>query len=137
MYIDTFVPKSEKKKMNYSQIFFNYVKGHKDFNTLKLYALKSLLSKNQFYLFFSSSDMHQSYHLLGYHGTGIKFSFIFFKFFAFLKFNMLDKKAVLIRLKIKTICLTKKLILNSYKITVFLLINSGNEELIHHINCFE
>ena len=51
MYIDTFVPKLEKKKMNYSQIFLNYVKGHKDFNTLKLYALKPLLSKNQFYFF--------------------------------------------------------------------------------------
>ena len=33
----------------------------------------------------------------------------FFKHFAFFKFNMLDKKTVLITLKIKIICLTKEL----------------------------
>ena len=59
--------------------------------------------------FFSSSDTHQSHHLLGCHATGVNPSFIFFKCLAFFKFNMLDKKAVLIRLKIKTSCYTKKL----------------------------
>ena len=33
----------------------------------------------------------------------------FFNLFTFFKFNMLDKKAVLMRLKIKTLCLLKKL----------------------------
>ena len=54
--------------------------------------------------FFSFSDTQKFYHL----------SESFFKCFAFLKFDILDKKAVLIRLKIKTICLTKKLFKNSH-----------------------
>ena len=49
---DTFVSKSEK---NYSQRFLNYIKCRKDFNTLKLQTLKTLLSKNRFYI---SSDPH-------------------------------------------------------------------------------
>ena len=49
---------------------------------------------------------------------------------------MLDKKAVLIRLEIKTICLTKKIFRIVIKITVFFLINSGNQESIDHIHCF-
>ena len=65
--------------------------------------------------FFSPSDMHQSHHLLGCHATGIN-SLLnsFFKFLAFSKFNMLDKKPALTREKIKTICLTKQLFFNSY-----------------------
>ena len=49
---------------------------------------------------------------------------------------MLDKKAVLIRLEIKTICLTKNFFRIVIKITVFFLINSGNQESIDHIHCF-
>ena len=44
--------------------------------------------------FFSSSDMYQSHHPLGYHATGINSSLIFFfKFFAFFKFNMPSQKS--------------------------------------------
>ena len=59
-------------------------------NTSKLYTLKALLSKNRFYLFFRC--------------------FLFFKFNMPCQKsgNILDKKTVLIRLKIKAICLTKK-----------------------------
>ena len=57
--------------------------------------------------FFISSDMQKLHHLLGCHTIGINSALIFFKCFAFFKFNMLDKKAVLTREKIKTICLTK------------------------------
>ena len=49
---------------------------------------------------------------------------------------MLDKKAVLTREKIKKICLTKKLFRVVIKITVFI-INSNNQEQVHHIHCFE
>ena len=45
---------------------------------------------------------------------------------------MLDKKAVLTREKFKTICLTKK----SFQIAISF-IYSDNQELIHHINCFQ
>ena len=47
----------------------------------------------------------------------------------------LTRKAVLAGDKIKTTCLTEKLFLNVIKITVSL-INSDNQELIHHIHCF-
>ena len=85
-------------------------------NTLKLYALKPLLVKIGFVSFFSSSNMQKLYHLLGCHAIGMNSSLIFFlSALSFFKFtmpsqksdNMLDKKAVLIRLKIKTICLKK------------------------------
>ena len=70
--------------------------------------------------FFSSSDMQKFHHLLGCHTIGINATLIiFFKCFAFFKFSLLDKKAVLIRLKIKTIRLTKKLFLIVIKVTVF------------------
>ena len=48
-----------------------------------------------------------------------------------------DKKGVLTRIKIKIIFLTKKFFLIVIKITVFFIINFGNQELIYHINCFE
>ena len=47
-------------------------------NTSISYALKSLLSKNWFYFFFSSSDMQKFDHLLGCHAIGINSSLIFF-----------------------------------------------------------
>ena len=40
-------------------------------NSLKLYKLKVLLSKNWFHFFFSSSDMQKLHHLSGYHPIGI------------------------------------------------------------------
>ena len=48
---------------------------------------------------------------------------------------MLDKKSVLTRKIIKIISFTKKDFLIVIKLTFFL-INSGNQELIHHIQCF-
>ena len=42
----------KEKNFNYSQRFLNYIKCHKDFNTLKLYTLKALLRKNRCYFFF-------------------------------------------------------------------------------------
>ena len=86
--------------------------------------------------FFSSSDTHQSHHLLGCHATGINSSLNSFlsalrlsnlicqdKNVALtrekIKRKMLDKQAVLTREKIKTISLTKKLFLIAVKITVF------------------
>ena len=38
----------KENNFNNSQRFLNYIKCHKDFNTLKLYTLKALLSKNRF-----------------------------------------------------------------------------------------
>ena len=81
--------------------------------------LKALLSKNWF-SFFSFSDAQKFHHLLGCHSIGINSSLVFFKCFAFFRFNMASqksdnvvidwqKKTALIRLKIKIICLTKKL----------------------------
>ena len=35
----------KRKKLNYSKRFFNYIKCHKDFSTLKLYTFKVLLNK--------------------------------------------------------------------------------------------
>ena len=40
----------QKKKLNFSQRILNYIKCYKDFNTLYLYTLKALLSKNLFFL---------------------------------------------------------------------------------------
>ena len=86
--------------------------------------------------FFSSSDMQKFHHFLGCHTTAINSSVIFVKCFAFFRLNILDKKAVLIRLKIKLICLREKAFSNSYKDSCLFIINSNNQELIHHIHCF-
>ena len=53
------------------------------------------------------------------YSTGISFLIKFFKVFFVFKFSMLDKKAVLTREKIKTICLTKELSLIVIKKTFF------------------
>ena len=42
----------KQKNLNFSQAFFNYIKCHKEFNTLRLYRLKAFFSKNPFYFFF-------------------------------------------------------------------------------------
>ena len=67
----------KEKYLNYSQIFLNYTKCHKDFNTRKL------LSKNR-----KSSTIYWDATLLA-----LILHLSFFKFFAFFKFNMLDKKS--------------------------------------------
>ena len=41
-----------QKRKKFIHKTLNYIKGYKDFNTLKLYTLKALLSKNRFYFFF-------------------------------------------------------------------------------------
>ena len=89
---------------------------HKDFKCQNVPVLSNCIHKKHYSVkigsisFFSSADMQKYYHLLGFHIIGINSSLnIFSKFFAFSKFNILDKKTVLIRLKIKKICLTKKL----------------------------
>ena len=82
---------------------------------LTLDTLKALLRENPFCFFFSSSDIQKFHHLLGCHANGINSPHLsFFKYFAF--FN---KKAVLIRLKIKTIRHDKKLFQIAIKITAF------------------
>ena len=47
-------------------------------NTFKFYTIKKLLSKNQFYFFFASSDMQKFYTFLGCHAIGINSSNTFF-----------------------------------------------------------
>ena len=47
-YIFWYIYTKIRKEKN-SQRFRNYIKCHKDFNTLKLYTLKALLSKNWFF----------------------------------------------------------------------------------------
>ena len=78
--------------------------------------------------FFSSSDMHHSHHLFGCHATGINSSFnSFFKCFTLFKFNMLDKKAVLTRGKIKRNMLHENAVLTREKILkIFLTKNLFN-----------
>ena len=115
----------QEKNFNYVKIicylqrFLNCVKmtrhsqriqGAKCFSTSKLNTLKALLNKNWFNFFFLilwHAKILLSFKMPPY---WLNSSLVFFlKFFLFFKFNMLDKKAALIRLKIKTICLTKKL----------------------------
>ena len=62
-------------------------------------------------------DISKFHSLLECHTNRISSSLIFFQYFTFFKFNIrsqksdniVDKEAVLIRLKTKTICLTKRL----------------------------
>ena len=67
--------------------------------------------------FFSSSDTHQSHHLLVCHATGINSSFnSFLSASHFSNLVCLIKKAVLTRRKIKRIMLDKKAVLTREKI---------------------
>ena len=120
IYFGTNVWKWRKKKnLNYSQRFGKYIKCHKDFNTLKLYTLKPLLNRNWFYFLFlilRHAKVPPSIGIPRYWNSF--FTYLFFKFFEFFKFNMLDKKVVLIRLKVKIICSTKKLFWIVIKIAV-------------------
>ena len=108
----------KEKKLNYSQRFLNYIKCHKDFNTLKLYTLKSLLNKERLYIF-SLILWHTKFGIYWDAILQVLMLCLFFKSFAFFIFNMLVKKAVLIILKIKSICKTKKLFWLVIKINVF------------------
>ena len=86
----------------------------KCFNTSILYTTYTQFYNSSINIgsisFLSSSDMHQSHHLLGFHATGIN-SLLkpFLSSLSFSNLICLTKKSALIRLKIKTICLTKKL----------------------------
>ena len=78
----------------------------KCFNTANLYTTGTLFYNSSINIgsisFFSSSDMHQTHHLLGCHATGINSSYN--SFLGALRFSNLicqDKKAVLTRKKIK------------------------------------
>ena len=62
----------------------------KSSNTLKLNTLKALLENNQFYFFFLIF-WHSKFHSL-LDAVGINSSLIFFKCFAFFKFNVLTQK---------------------------------------------
>ena len=54
-----------------------------------------------------------------------------------IKRTILDKKGVLISEIITPLCLLdKKAYLNSYEDNCFFMINSNNQEPIHHIHCF-
>ena len=84
----------------------------KRFNTPILYTINAHFYNCSINIgpvsFFSSSDMHQ----FNIYWDATLLPLIIatiFHFFAFFKFNMFDKKVVLIRLKTKTICLTTKL----------------------------
>ena len=64
---------------------FELYHHERDLNTLKLYTLKALLSKNRLHFLFLI------HHLLGCHAIGINSSLIFiFEFFAFFKFSLLN-----------------------------------------------
>ena len=57
-------------------------------------TLLQSLCKNRFFFFlFSSADMQKFHHVLGCHNIGINSLLIFFKFFAFFKFNMPSQKS--------------------------------------------
>ena len=88
--------------------------------------------------FLEYSDKYKFGHIIRCHATGITLlasSYLgigiksFFKCFEFFKFNMLDEKPVLIRLKMKISCLTKN-------IFCFLVINTNSQQLIHRIHGF-
>ena len=85
----------------------------KCFNISIFYATEKYIESISF---FSSLDTEKSHHLLGCHTISINSSF---NSFAFFKFNMLDKKTVLILLKINIIFLTKKFFLIVIKVIVF------------------
>ena len=96
-------------KLNYFQRFLKYIKCWKDFNTLKLYTLRALLSKNWlsfFFLIFQYAKIPPSIGMLRYWHQF--FTYLFLSSFAFFKFNTFDKIAAFIKLKIKRNILDKK-----------------------------
>ena len=99
------------KNFELYQVFIhNFLWQNVSILTSILYTWKTLLSKNWFYFFFLiiwHAKIQPSFRIARYWHWF--FTYLFFKCFVFFKFNMLDKKAVPIRLKIKTICLTKNL----------------------------
>ena len=108
------------------------------------HVLLQLFNKHWIHFFFSSSNMHQSYQLLGCHATGINLHQLssLNSFLSSLPFSnliclrkklswldwtlkhLLGKKSVLIREKIETICLTKKLFWLQKKLKQFAWQNS-------------
>ena len=107
----------KEENLNYSKRFLNYIMCHKDFK-LQIAYIKSITQLKSI-LFLFSHPLACTSSTICWEATLwlLILRLSFFKFFPFLKFNLLDKKAVLIRLKIKTKCLTKKSFLNGIKIT--------------------
>ena len=111
----------------------NYIKYHRDFNTLKLYTLKSLLSKSRFYFFSrplagKSSAIYWDITLLA---CILQLSFS--KFLDFFKFNLLDKVLSLIRLKIRPLCFPKKLLWLDKKIKEIVFTKAKSFEVVFKI----
>ena len=114
----TNVPKNQTRKIFKScpsYLIFTKISSGKMFQQYQNVYINSI-TQQKLVLFLCS-------HLLAFENPTIAqdvtllvlvFHVSFFKGFVFFKFNMLDKKGVLIRLKIKAICLTRKLFLNSY-----------------------
>ena len=98
IYFGTNVPKKSDKKKIWT--ISKWLNIHKDFkwqNTIKLYTLKALLSKNWFYFFFlifCHAKIPPYFRMPRYWHPKIFFTIIF----TFFKFSMLDKKSVLIKL---------------------------------------
>ena len=105
------------------------------------HAILLLFSKHLIYFFFfSSSDMHQSHYLSGFHAFGINSSLN--SFLSFINLVSLRKKLFRLEKKLKQFPRQKSFLLIVIKITGFLrwlifIVNSNNQGLIHHNNCFE
>ena len=84
--------------------------------------------------FFSLSDTQQSHHLLGCHATRINSSSNFF--LSFSNLICLTKTLSWLEKKLKQFAWKKSFFLIVIKITVFIAINSNNQELTHLIHCF-
>ena len=127
---------NQKKKVELCTKTFGLYQVSQRFQYSQIENIKTLLSKYRFFFFLilKSSTIYWDAMLLA-----LISHLSFFKLFAFFKFNMhfirVTKKVTVIRLKIKTICLAKKLFWIVIKVTV-LIINFNNQELIHRIDCF-
>ena len=110
-----FIKIRKEKNWTIHKDLLNYIKCHKDFNTVKLYTLKALLSKNYFCFFFlilwhtpvsPFIVMPRCWHP----NRWWDYLYIFHVSagFTFSKFNMLSQKAFLTRGKIKINILDKK-----------------------------
>ena len=101
------VTKSDNKNFEIYQTFMHNFLGQKCPNTPILCTTDAHFYNPSVKVgsisFFSFSDMQKFHHLFGCHAIGINYSLIFFKCFTFFRFNMVDKRAVLNRLKIKAI----------------------------------
>ena len=105
----------------------NHIIIHKDFDIFQnLYEFRSK------YFNTSSSETQRFRHILWCHITSINSTLIFFRGFTFFAFYIWQK-SVLIRLKIKTICLTEKAF---WMIIKIIKKKKKGQELIYYIHCF-